>query len=177
MPFVDLDALLPGGSASTGDQIPATWAAGVASNFGLVDPWGQWTDYTPTIAQGVTTDIAKTVNRARWMRVGRKVKVEVHVTMTAAGTAGDPITISAPVTVATLSPANAILGAGSGYFNDTGTAQYSVNVVQVGGNNTTVRMLRCDATFTNYVGADPSMEIASGDIIGIEFEYEAAADA
>lgn len=52
--------------------------------------YSDWTDYTPTLSQGTATDIAKTVQYARWCRVGNMVHCNGYLVLTAAGASGYP---------------------------------------------------------------------------------------
>lgn len=64
-------------------------------------PSGQWTGYTPTVTQGVT--VSKSVTYARYMKVGRKVTVQVYLAITSSGTAGSAINVSLPFNAAQVS--------------------------------------------------------------------------
>lgn len=58
--------------------------------------WGAWTNWTPVVNQGATTNIAKTVNRARYKERGKTVKFEFRLTMTGTGTANEKVTLTTP---------------------------------------------------------------------------------
>lgn len=57
-----------------------------------------WTSYTPTLTQSAT--ITKTVNSAKYTKVGRIVTVKVNLTCTSSGTALNPVIIGLPVAAA-----------------------------------------------------------------------------
>lgn len=171
--YTDINTLLPGGSPSTGDSVPATWFQAVRDDFELVAPWGAWTTYTPTVTQSGTVN--KTVTRAAWMRIGRLVFVQWALSMTGAGTGNNVITVSLPVAAATTG--GAWLPCGQAYINDVSVGEYPSHVGIVGAAQTTARFLRCDADPSGYVGTDPNFALASGDLIAATFSYEANADA
>jgi hypothetical protein len=78
---------------------------------------GAWTSYTPTLTQSAT--VTKTVNYAKYFKIGRMCQVTVSLTVTGAGTATNAITIGLPLAAATA------IGFGGGYFYDgSGNALY-----------------------------------------------------
>lgn len=125
-----------------------------------------WTSYTPTLSQGASSNIAKTVNYAKYVAAGKLIIVSVKVSATAAGTAGSAIKLTLPVTAA----ATDFLGQGM-YF-DSGTATYGA--VAFVDTTTTVTLYRSDAIPTNYIGADPNIAVASGDVYRFHLTYESA---
>lgn len=131
---------------------------------------GGWTSYTPTFAQGASTNIAKTVNYAKSVKQGRLVTGTVKVSSTATGTAGSGVTISAPYTAATSG-----IVCGSGFFNDGGTQYQAVAYLLT---TTTIALLRTDVSDTSTddpIGLYPNIAVASGDVFSVHFTYEAAA--
>lgn len=131
---------------------------------------GKYISYTPTLAQGASTDIAKTVTYAKYVRTLNNVLVNVKVAATATGTASSAITLSLPVTAAT---SGLIVGSGS-YFV-TGANEYRGPVLLQ--STTTVSLLAGEVTqTTNNVafGVAPAITVASGDIFNVSFQYEAA---
>lgn len=60
--------------------------------------FGAWTAWTPQIDQGGTTNIAKTVNVARYRLIGKWCEFEMKLTLTAGGTASNKVTITLPQT-------------------------------------------------------------------------------
>jgi hypothetical protein len=64
-------------------------------------PWGAWTGWTPVLNQGATSNIAKTVDRARYKQRGKLIKFEFRLTVTGTGTANAAVTLTTP-------PANAV---------------------------------------------------------------------
>lgn len=66
--------------------------------------FGQFTTWTPQVDQGVTTNIAKTVQVARYKEIGKLIEFEMRLSMTGAGTASSKITITLPVACRTVGP-------------------------------------------------------------------------
>lgn len=60
--------------------------------------FGAWTGWTPQVDQGATTNIAKTINVARFRTCGKFFEYEMRLAMTGAGTAAAKVTVTAPVT-------------------------------------------------------------------------------
>lgn len=60
--------------------------------------FGAWTGWTPTIGQGATSNIAKTVNNARFRAQGKLCEFQFKCSMTGTGTAAAKVTVSAPAT-------------------------------------------------------------------------------
>ena len=125
-----------------------------------------WTSWTPTLSQGVSTNIAKTVNYAKYVAAGKLIIATVKVSATAAGTAGSAIRVSLPVTAATSN-----IVAGSGRYDDGATLYAALAAI---GTTTTIELNRADATFTGSIGSDPNIAVASGDVFYASFTYEAA---
>lgn len=125
-----------------------------------------WTSYTPTLSQGASTNIAKTVNYAKYVAAGKLIIVSVKVSATAAGTAGSAIKLTLPVTAATTD------FLGTGLYFDSGTATYGATAFV--DTTTTVALYRTDTNPTNYIGADPNFAVASGDVLRLYLSYEAA---
>lgn len=128
---------------------------------------GAWTDYTPTIVQSAA--VAKTVTRAKYRRTGSQVEVHVRVDMTAAGSAGNTVTISLPITAAY-----------SGNVDIVGTmAVYDASAGQVYSgparlaSTTTVDCLAHNSGAAP-VGSSPSFALASGDVVSCHVSYEAS---
>jgi hypothetical protein len=126
-----------------------------------------WTSYTPTVAQGATPNIAKTVVRSRWCYTGFKtVTWTFDLALTASGTAGSKVTLTLPVTAAS---ANGVVGAG--LILDTGAAAYGGSWR---GASTTTVQFESDATGFLGWGNTPSIALASGDNLNGSITYEIA---
>lgn len=128
------------------------------------DEDGTW---TPTLAQGVSTNITKTVNEARYVRRGSIVEVWCSVTATGAGTAGSAITLSLPFTAAGHA-AGAIFGAGF-VFDASANVRYA-SVVEM--STTTKVAFSNDASAGGNVGAAPSFAVANTDIIRFQARFK-----
>jgi len=137
--------------------------------FPAVGPSGAWTAYTPTLVIGVT--VAKTVNYAKYLQVGKTVFVQVNLTATASGTASSVVQVGLP---SGLNPvlgtgATAVIGsfsiidAGTGFF--TGAAIHSPTGIVAG----------LAYSSGGGMGASaPAMTVVSGDLIGFSVMYEVA---
>ena len=155
---------------------PRTWVTGetvTAANMNthvrdnLKAIGDAWTSYTPTLAQGVSTNIAKTVTYAKYVAAGKLIICQVRLDPTAAGTAGSPITITLPVTAA-----SSVYVVGSGSYSDTGTALYPAIAWLT--STTTLELRRTDQAYTAGIGADPNFAVANTDVFRASFMYEAA---
>lgn len=154
---------------------PRTWTAGETVTAALMnsdvrDPLaalaGAWTSYTPTLAQGGTGNISKTVTYAKYIRVGKFVVCQWRLSATGTGTAGASITASLPFQAAQSS-----LTIGSGAYSDGGTVYSGVAQLD---STTTCGLARTDLTWTTLIGAEPSIAVASGDVFDGFVVYEAA---
>ncbi len=132
-----------------------------------VVPLGAWTSFTPTLVQlGAVT---KTVNYARFIRIGRLIISQVRLTVTGSGTGANNVFIGLPVTAA---------GAdgrpwGTGEIFDTSAgALYSGNVITLG---TTDVIIRAANTSVSALGTTTfTAGLAAGDEVGYSIMYEAA---
>lgn len=122
--------------------------------------------WTPTLAQGASSDISKTVNVANYWRIGPLVFFDVKLTSTSTGSSGSAITISPPVAFGTIA---AVLGTGD--YTDTGTAQYPAFIST---SSTNFALIRNDVAVTGFIGGAPSIAVASGDIFYASGFYLAA---
>ena len=136
-------------------------------NTYLMGEGGAWTSYTPTVSQGVSTDIAKTVNYSKYARHGRMITWNFDVSPTASGTAGSNVTITLPVTAASTTAVS-----GSGRIFDTSTS--TTYVTELTAASVTTVVFYHDAGATVGWGTTPNLAIASGDNIRGSITYEAA---
>lgn len=67
----------------------------VAVDSTLIGPLGAWTTYTPSLTQG--SALTKTVNAGAYMRIGRLIHATFDLSITSAGTSGNPILVGLPV--------------------------------------------------------------------------------
>jgi len=136
---------------------------------------GTWSDYTPSWTQSAT--ITKTVNWARYSQFNKIVLGSVKMTATSAGTANNKILIGLPVTA---SSNNLVIGTALVMDESTAndawyswTAVYETSSTMSFTTNDGSGMasgLRMGQSGTNWLPET----IASGDVIYIQFMYEAA---
>ena len=164
MPYTDLNSIH---DPATNTSPPAAWGDGVYTNFEWLNP--VLATYTPTLSQGASSNIAKTVNRADYMRVGLIVFVWVHLSPTASGTSGSAWTVTLPVTAAT-SPGGHVIG--SAWIANTSVSPPN-RVCGVSLVSTTTVNFVVDSE-NNYYGVTPNDAIASGDGLLFHATYRAA---
>lgn len=124
--------------------------------------------YTPTWLQGAT-NITKTVAKAAYMKVGRRVDLEVSLTATGVGVANNRLTISLPFTAAAGSPL-----IGTFFYNDVGTALFNgITLVQ---STTQVRFFSAVTPGTDFglTGGGFAVAVGVGDSMQFQLTYEAA---
>lgn len=129
---------------------------------------GAWTAHTPQIDQGVTTNIAKTVNYSNWARVGKMITWNFRLSLTAAGTAGTRVSVTLPATAASATAA----AVGSGLIYDASVPQKFISTMAMV--TTTTIAFETDSSTTDAWGASPSVALASGDVLMGSVTYEAA---
>jgi hypothetical protein len=132
---------------------------------------GVWTDYTPTLAQGVT--VTKTVNYARYVRFGRTIHAQGLVSVTSTGTAASAISMGFPVTPATAGIlTNRTIGSAWIADNSAGLTHPAFAVIFSG---PVIVFISSTAAVNNYEGVSIfSAALASGDQISWAISYEAA---
>lgn len=145
---------------------PKGTSASVKARLDLLES-GAWTSYTPQVDQG-TTNISKTVNYGKYTRLGRTITFNFTLTMVNAGTSGQPVQISIPVSA---SAATAITGSGIIFDTSTSTSYAGVFNASLAGGPVT---LRGDWSGTGSWGSQPVLALASGDTIYGSITYEAA---
>ena len=154
-------------TVATGDVLTAAkWNQDVVANW--TEFGGGWTSYTPTFAQGVSTNINKTLNYAKFLKIGRLVMGQVSLTSSGAGTSGSAVTLTLPATAAT---SGIIIG--TGVYLRPATANYHASVWA--NTTTTLAMVTAFAAPSNaYYGASPAVAVAGSDEMRVTFMYEAA---
>jgi len=143
-----------------------TYTGSAWMQTGGTGAWTTWT--TPTLWQGTATpNVAKTVNYAKYIRVGRLVTVSLSVTVTGAGTSGQEIQIrDLPFAAASNAPL-----VGAFRFLDAGNTNYSgANT----GNGTDTGIRFYVSGNGNPMGANPTFALANGDVLQCTVTYEAA---
>jgi hypothetical protein len=155
-----------------------TFASGQVLTAAELNTAGAMQTYTPTWTQSAT--ITKTVNWARYTQLNKWVYGSIQMTATGAGTVNNKILVDFPVNA---SANNFIVG--TAYFSDASASPgamvtclcvyESATTFAFVGNNTNIA-LTTDTSLrfgqTNAQGG--SFTLASGDIIRIQFAYEAA---
>jgi hypothetical protein len=125
-----------------------------------------WTSYTPQVDQGVTTNIGKTINYCKYKKFGKLVFFSMHLVLTGAGTAAQPILVTLP-------PFNAAYA--SGEYGGGSVTDASAVTVYLGNLKITAttqfRLLYRD-TANQGIGAAPSFALAAGDEIRAFGFYE-----
>ena len=148
------------GTAVAGDVLTAAfWNAQVRDNLNVFSALNaDWTSYTPTLAQGASTNISKTINSAKYMKVGSLIFVVIYLVSTGTGSANSPITVSLPSGI-TFNQSFFLMG--SAQYNDVSVTRYpSFPYVLT---SSTFGMRRCDQSPSGSVGEDPNIAVASGD--------------
>ena len=121
---------------------------------------GAWTSWTPTFYQNGARTITNTYSR--YVQRGKTIHATANFTVTNAGTAGQAIAISAPV-----SPATNTGVVGGWQYSRAATFEYVGNTVW---NGSTFYLSRDGGV----LGATPSIATANGDVVKVSFTYEAA---
>ncbi len=157
---------------------PRTWVTNetaTAANFNthvrdnLNALYGTDSSYTPTLSQGASTNISKTVTAARYIQTGRIVQAWVDLAATGAGTAGSNITVTLPVTASGHS-ANQVIGAGI-YYDASATTYYTIAAYLA--STTTVQFIATNATGVSF-GNVPAVTVASSDLLRFNVQYVVA---
>lgn len=133
--------------------------------------------WVPQVDQGATTNITKTINEARYARVGSMCVAWVDLGMTGAGTASNAVTITLPLTASGHS-ANQFIGTALYYDSSlgeyyTGGAQLTTTtkfVVAAGGGGVSGIW---GQALTN-AGTVTAQAVASGDVIRAQLIYNIA---
>lgn len=118
-----------------------------------------WFNYTPTLAQGVSTNIAKTVTLSTLRISGMVCECLFRLDATGAGTAGSAITVSLPTT-ALNSGADAV---GFGGYIDAGTAGYN-GVLYLLSTTTAYISSGSVTAIGSAIGANPNLAVANTDV-------------
>jgi hypothetical protein len=147
----------------TGDDMVTIYSGSAWVPYGRYASTATW---TPTIVQGASSNVSKTVTRADYVQVGNICFAWFDLAVTGAGTSGGIITVSVPVTAA------ATMTAGAGYIIDA-TASPPNSVVTWALTSTTVVSAVTDQQ-SNFYGAAPVMALASGDVLSGSITYRTA---
>ena len=123
-------------------------------------PLDAWTNYTPTLAQGPTNNISKSINYARYLVVGKTLFLRVRVTAIGSGTAGNPITLSFPSGITVPGDVPDI---GVGSFGRSGTGTYPAHITLPYPTTNAFTLYRADTIVNQYIGVDPNIAMAVND--------------
>lgn len=162
---------------------PRTWVDGevetasilnahIRDNLNAVVPNGPdaWTSYTPTLTQSGA--VTKTVTYAKYMKVGRLVVVNLLLSCTGSGTAGNAVKIGLPVAAAVSSA----VPIGTGYINDSSANLIYYGLADFASSTTEVQLLVIQqGSAAAVLGAGSfTAALATGDGVGLYVMYESA---
>ena len=145
----------------------ATSYATAANDQGDYVPIGTWQSYTPTLVQSAA--VAKTVNHARFVRVGQLIVAQIDLAVTASGTTNNEVLVGLPVNIATDGAANRHLGAMLIYDASTTTRYQGAAEAR----STSAVGLSISQASAGVWGTAPNLALASGDIIRLMLSYMA----
>lgn len=131
----------------------------------VYDPWIAW---TPQIDQGATTNITKTVDVARYKKIGKTVTAYIKLTLTGAGTTNNPVKVSQPIAALT---GFSLHGQGNCMIRDASAGADYRGIVAIE-NSGFFSFRRPDSTLQVDIGVDPNFALASGDLIFFNVTYE-----
>jgi hypothetical protein len=144
------------------------WTAGTTSGQVLTAATlntigAAWVDYTPTLTQSAT--VTKTINHARYCQIQKTVIVQIFMTATSAGTAGQIVTVGLPFTAK-----NTSAFIGSGFIYDA-SANFMYTILPTADAGPTFTMFY--QTGNNF-GASPAVTLANTDQLRFCLTYEIA---
>lgn len=129
-----------------------------------------WQDWTPVVNQGASTDIAKTINFSRFLKVGRLCFFNFRLAMTSTGSAGTEFQVTLPF--AEYASTNVYVGVGAAVtFNST---NYKANLILRGGSQC-VAFIDTDGNGISGLGLVPNAGIVNGTLLLGTVTYETAA--
>ena len=143
----------------TSASASATYAT--VSNFSA----SAWTSFNPQLDQG-TSNISKTINYCKYIKLGKTVIANGYIAVTANGTAGANVTLTLPLAAASAGQpiGSFIIYGSSGNVNFAGTT-WALTTTQMA--------FRSDASnFESYFGNQPNRAIVNIDSIGFSIAYE-----
>jgi len=146
----------------------AAWNVLVGNDIAFSPLAAAWVSYTPTLAQGASTNISKTINTAKYLRVGTLLFVNIYFSITGTGTANNTITVSLPSGITM--PGNQFFLNGIGQYNDASVQRYPAAPYY--STSTTVTLRRTDQAPGDDIGRDPNIAVASGDEFFVSFSCE-----
>lgn len=131
---------------------------------------GAWVSWTPVVTQGGSTPTISNTRSRRW-RAGRLIVVEFNLAITSAGSAGNEVEMTIPITAA-----SSTFAVGIGEFYDlSGTAKYPVQIYLADTTHVDFRLMTAGAAADNRLGKlTYTGALANGDLLGGTFMYESA---
>lgn len=133
---------------------------------------GAWQSYTPQVDQGASTDIGKTVGYAKFIQVGKTVTARVRMDMTASGSAGSVVSVTAPVPCISAVATNYVQVGSGAIYDASATTRYLANIQFQ--NDTSKMTFIGDWSANSSWGGTPNIALGSGDQIAFQITYEAA---
>ena len=151
------------------DITGSTWPAGSAVTAGIIAS-EIWTSFTPTLTQN-NAAVAKTVNYAKYYKMGRRVDFRIKMTLTATGTASTTVKVGLPP-FACAETADYYMG--QGYLYDQSAAALYRCFPTPASSSAEVFLSPANSTVADVLGATTfTAALASGDIIVVAGTYEA----
>ena len=139
---------------------PGTWSPGDILTADDLNAIGVWSSYTPVLTQNGTR--SATVNYAEFCVINKICFVNVDLTCTTTGSAGQVISVTLPVTGVSSG------SIGSGLFFDSSAS--SNRVLSVGVGTTAVAFVSDNGT--DNFGVNPSVALGNNDVISFSVMYE-----
>jgi len=124
---------------------------------------GVWTSYAPVLSQSGTR--SATVNYAEYCLINKVCFVNVDLTCTTTGSAGNAISVTLPLTCNTNS-----IAVGSGQFFDSSASD--VRLLTASGDVTTVSFVADDSA-NDVLGVSPSVALGNNDVVSFNLIYRA----
>jgi hypothetical protein len=164
------DVIFAGPTVKTFTDIETQLATATADIAGAFpNGYGAWSTYTPSLTQSVT--VTKTVEYARYTQVGKLISVQVSVSATSTGTAGQPIVIGLPA------DPSGFRAIGSCYVFDSSAGTFFAGILIRQGTSLASIVIGNGAGVTNIAGGTGggfTAALASGDIVTFMATYETA---
>jgi len=170
-----------------------SFVAGQVLTAAELNAAGTWQDYTPSWTQSAT--ISKTVNWARYTQFNKIVMGSVKMTATSAGTANNKVLVGLPVAASSnnfivgtmnygdASSSNLTTLPFNAYYESSTTISFFVGRTETNSTSMTLPDInggpagseRFGQNYTNRLGSSVTgITVASGDIIYVQFMYEAS---
>ena len=160
------------GTAVAGEVLTAAfWNQQVRDNSLELAPFfSAWTSYTPVVEQ-VSARTA-TIQNARYLIVGKRIRVNASMTITQAGTAGQHIAVSLPTALVSRITGNDHAVGSFFYQRLAGTRYAGTAIIAVGFTGSSKLIFISGSAGTSVLGIDPSIATVNGDIFSFTVEYE-----